>query len=159
MRKRLVAAENRQHEAHTNDFAIQQQQKFQAMREEIQRLKKGAVPKNREKEDQIWENTLEGVKFLIDIELTKRLASFGFKPEETAICVEEYKESIARSKDVLLQWYRNEIDDAEYSEKILNISREFYKNMAESVGENLASITISIVLPDPNFRKRMFEEN
>ena len=158
LRKRLVAAENRQHEAHTNDFAIQQQQKFQAMREEIQRLKKGAVPKNREKEDQIWENTLEGVKFLIDIELTKRLASFGFKPEETAICVEEYKESIARSKDVLLQWYRNEIDDAEYSEKILNISREFYKNMAESVGENLASITISIVLPDPNFRKRMFEE-
>ena len=155
MRKKLIAAETRQN---TNDFAVQQQQKFQAMREEIQRLKKESAPKNREKEDQIWENTLEGIKFLIDIELTKRLASFGFKPEETAVCVEEYKESIAKSKDVLLQWYRNEIDDAEYSEKVLDISREFYRNMAESVGENLASITISVVLPDPEFRKRMFEE-
>lgn len=155
MRKKLIAAETRQH---TNDFAIQQQKKFQAMKEEIQRLKKESAPKNREKEDQIWENTLEGIKFLIDIELTKRLASFGFKPEETAVCVEEYKESIAKSKDVLLQWYRNEIDDAEYSEKVLDISREFYRNMAESVGENLASITISVVLPDPEFRRRMFEE-
>ena len=158
MRKRLIAAETRQHENRTNDFAIQQQQKFKAMKEEIQRLKKESTPKNREKEDQIWENTLEGLKILIDIELSKRLASFGFKPEETALCVEEYKETIAKSKDVLLQWYRNEIDDEAYSEKILDISRDFYKELSHSVGENLASITISVVLPDPEFRRRMFEE-
>ena len=94
----------------------------------------------------------------MDFELSRRLASFGFKPEETAVCVEEYKESIAKSKDALLQWYRNEITDTEYMEKVLDISREFYRNMAESVGENLASITLSVVLPDPEFRKKMFEE-
>ena len=157
LRKKLIASEAKSNGAQTNDFAIQQRQKFQAMKDEIQKLKSEAVPKNREKEDQIWDYTLENIKAFVDIELTKRLASFGFKPEETAVCVEEYKESLAKSKDVMLQWYRNEIDDSVYSEKVLDISREFYKNMAESVGENLASITISIVLPDPEFRRKMFE--
>ena len=157
MRKKLIASETKSNGAQTNDFVIQQRQKFQAMKDEIQKLKSEAVPKNREKEDQIWDYTLENIKAFVDIELTKRLASFGFKPEETAVCVEEYKESLAKSKDVMLQWYRNEIDDSVYSEKVLDISREFYKNIAESVGENLASITISIVLPDPEFRRKMFE--
>lgn len=157
LRKKLIASEAKSNGAQTNDFVIQQRQKFQAMKDEIQKLKSEAVPKNREKEDQIWDYTLENIKAFVDIELTKRLASFGFKPEETAVCVEEYKESLAKSKDVMLQWYRNEIDDSVYSEKVLDISREFYKNMAESVGENLASITISIVLPDPEFRRKMFE--
>ena len=157
LRKKLIASEAKSNGAQTNDFVIQQRQKFQAMKDEIQKLKSEAVPKNREKEDQIWDYTLENIKAFVDIELTKRLASFGFKPEETAVCVEEYKESLAKSKDVMLQWYRNEIDDSVYSEKVLDISREFYKNIAESVGENLASITISIVLPDPEFRRKMFE--
>ena len=158
LRRKLMVAENIQKTARTNDFAVQQQQKFQAMREEIQRLKNEAAPKNREKEDQIWDITLENVKTFIDIELTKRLASFGFKPEETEICVTEYKNSLEKSKDVLLQWYRNEISDDEYKDEVMKISREFYDNLSASVGENLASITLSVVLPDYEFRKKMFEE-
>lgn len=158
LRKRLAAAEMKNSASNTNDFSQQQILKFKAMKDEIQRLKNDAAPKNREKEDQIWDYTLENVKSFVDIELTKKLASFGFKPEETEICVTEYKNSLEKSKDTLLQWYRNEITDTEYMEKVLDISREFYKNMAESVGENLASITISLVLPDPEFRKKMFEE-
>lgn len=158
LRRKLMVAENIQKTARTNDFAVQQQQKFQAMREEIQRLKNEAAPKNREKEDQIWDITLENVKTFIDIELTKRLASFGFKPEETETCVTEYKNSLEKSKDVLLQWYRNEISDDEYKDEVMKISREFYDNLSASVGENLASITLSVVLPDYEFRKKMFEE-
>lgn len=158
LRRKLMVAENIQKTARPNDFAVQQQQKFQAMREEIQRLKNEAAPKNREKEDQIWDITLENVKTFIDIELTKRLASFGFKPEETEICVTEYKNSLEQSKDVLLQWYRNEISDDEYKDEVMKISREFYDNLSASVGENLASITLSVVLPDYEFRKKMFEE-
>lgn len=158
LRRKLLAAENIQKTARQNEFAIQQQQKFQAMREEIQRLKKESVPKNREKEDQIWDFTLENVKNFVDIELTKRLAGFGFKPEETEVCVTEYKNALAKSKDVLLQWYRNEITDAEYGDKIMEISREFYNDISASIGENLASITLSVVLPDYEFRKKMFEE-
>ncbi|MBO4710788.1 hypothetical protein J5681_02590 [bacterium] len=157
LRKKLAAEEIKTGTPKTNDFSYQQQQKFKAMKDEIARLRAENNPETRDREEEIWNYTLGNVNSFIDIELTKRLASFGFKPEETAICVEEYKDTIAKSKDVLLQWYRNEIGDSEYSEKILDISREFYKNMSESVGENLASITISIVLPDPEFRKKMFE--
>ncbi len=157
LRKKLIAAENRQ-PGSTNDFAQLQMQKFQAMKDEIQRLKKESAPKNRKKEDQIWNDTLESVKTFIDIELTKRLASFGFKPEETEVCVTEYKSAVEKSKDLLLQWYRDEITDVEYTDQILDISRDFYKDLAASVGENLASITLSVVIPDPAFRKRMFEE-
>ena len=158
LKKKLLVAENRQKNAQQNDFSIQQRQKFQAMREEIQRLKSETVPKNREKEDQIWDYTLEGVKTFVDIELTKRLASFGFKPEETEVCVTEYKNALDKSKDALLQWYRNEITDSEYEERILDLSRDFYKDISEKVGENMASITLSVVFPDYEFRKRMFEE-
>lgn len=159
LRKKLAALESVKNSTQkTNEFAMQQQQKFKAMKDEIARLRAENNPETRVREEEIWDYTLGNVNAFIDVELTKRLASFGFKPEETALCVEEYKESIAKSKDVLLQWYRNEIDDEVYSEKILDISREFYKNMSESVGENLASITISVVLPDPEFRRRMFEE-
>lgn len=157
LRKKLIAAESRQ-PGSTNDFAQLQMQKFQAMKDEIQRLKKESAPKNRKKEDQIWNDTLESVKTFIDIELTKRLASFGFKPEETEVCVTEYKSAVEKSKDLLLQWYRDEITDGEYTDQILDISRDFYKDLAASVGENLASITLSVVIPDPAFRKRMFEE-
>lgn len=157
MRKRLLTAENSQKNAPSKDFALLQQQKFNAMKEEIQRLKAENKPDNKEREDQVWDLALENVKFFVDIELSKRLASFGFKPEETEVCVTEYKNSLEKSKDVLLQWYRNEMTDTEYMEKVLDISREFYKNMADSIGENKASITISLVLPDPNFRRMMFE--
>ena len=158
LRKRLAAAEVKTSTSKTNDFAYQQQKKFKAMKDEIVRLRAENNPETKKREEQIWDFTLENVKLFVDAELTKRLASFGFKPEETAICVEEYKNSIEKSKDILLQWYRNEINDEEYSEKILGISREFYKDLSESVGENLASITLSVVIPDPEFRKRMFEE-
>lgn len=158
LKKKLLAAENRQKTAQQNDFSIQQRQKFQAMRDEIQRLKNEAVPKNREKEDQIWDYTLENVKTFVDIELSKRLASFGFKPEETEVCVTEYKNALDKSKDALLQWYRDEITDSEYEERILDLSRDFYKDISEKVGENLASITLSVVIPDYEFRKKMFEE-
>jgi len=158
LKKKLLAAENRQKTAQQNDFAVQQRQKFQAMRDEIQRLQNEAVPKNREKEDQIWDYTLENVKTFVDIELSKRLASFGFKPEETEVCVTEYKNSLEKSKDVLLQWYRNEITDDEYKDEVMKISREFYDNLSSSVGENLASITLSVVIPDYEFRKKMFED-
>ncbi len=158
LKKKLLAAENRQKTAQQNDFSIQQRQKFQAMRDEIQRLQNEAVPKNREKEDQIWDYTLENVKTFVDIELSKRLASFGFKPEETEVCVTEYKNSLEKSKDVLLQWYRNEITDDEYKDEVMKISREFYDNLSSSVGENLASITLSVVIPDYEFRKKMFED-
>ena len=158
MKKKLVSYESGQKTYQTNDFVRQQNQKFKAMKDEIARLKSENRPDNREKEDQIWDYTLEGVKTFIDIELTKKLASFGFKPEETEVCVSEYKNTIEKSKDLLLQWYRNEITDEEYENKILDVSREFYKDLSASVGEHLASITISVVLPDPNFRKRMFEE-
>lgn len=157
LKKKLLAAENRQKTAQQNDFSIQQRQKFQAMRDEIQRLKNEAVPKNREKEDQIWDYTLENVKTFVDIELSKRLASFGFKPEETEVCVTEYKNALDKSKDALLQWYRDEITDSEYEERILDLSRDFYKDISEKVGENLASITLSVVIPDYEFRKKMFE--
>ena len=158
LRKKFLALESSQKTANSNDFAIQQQQKFKAMRDEIQKLKNEAVPKNRDKEDQIWDLTLENVKTFVDIELTKKLVSFGFKPEETEVCVTEYKNTLEKSKDVLLQWYRNEITDTEYEERVLDISREFYKELSASVGENMASITLSVVLPDYEFRKRMFEE-
>ena len=158
LRKKFLALESSQKTANSNDFAIQQQQKFKAMRDEIQKLKNEAVPKNRDKEDQIWDLTLENVKTFVDIELTKKLVSFGFKPEETEVCVTEYKNTLEKSKDVLLQWYRNEITDTEYEERVLDISREFYKEISASVGENLASITLSLVLPDYEFRKRIFEE-
>lgn len=158
LKKKLLAAENRQKTAQQNDFSIQQRQKFQAMRDEIQRLQNEAVPKNREKEDQIWDYTLENVKTFVDIELSKRLASFGFKPEETEVCVTEYKNALDKSKDALLQWYRDEITDSEYEERILDLSRDFYKDISEKVGENLASITLSVVIPDYEFRKKMFEE-
>lgn len=158
LRKKLVAAEMNPANRKADDFASQQQQKFRAMKEEIARLKAENKPHNLEREEQVWDYTLEGVKNFVDIELTNRLASFGFKPEETAICVEEYKNTLDKSKDALLQWYRNEITDSEYEEKVLDLSREFYKELASSVGENLASITISIVLPNYEFRKRMFEE-
>ncbi len=158
LKKKLMAAENRQKPSQQNNFSIQQRQKFQAMREEIQRLKNEAVPKNREKEDQIWDYTLENVKNFVDIELTKKLASFGFQPEETSICVEEYKNSLDKSKEALLQWYRNEITDSEYEERILDLSRDFYKDISGKVGENKASITLSVVFPDYEFRKKMFEK-
>ena len=158
LRKKLLAAESAQKTAQPNEFSRQQQQKFKAMREEIQRLRNEAVPKNRDKEDQIWDLTLENVKTFVDIELTKKLVSFGFKPEETEVCVTEYKNTLEKSKDVLLQWYRNEITDTEYEERVLDISREFYKELSASVGENMASITLSVVLPDYEFRKKMFEE-
>ncbi len=158
LRKRLAAAEMKNSASNTNDFSQQQILKFKAMKDEIQRLKNDAVPKNRDKEDQIWDYTLENVKSFVDIELTKRLASFGFKPEETEICVTEYKNTLEKSKDVLLQWYRNEITDTEYKDEIMRMSREFYDTLSASVGENLASITISVVLPDYEFRKQMFEK-
>lgn len=158
LRKKFLALESGQKTANSNDFAIQQQQKFKAMRDEIQKLKNEAVPKNRDKEDQIWDLTLENVKTFVDIELTKKLVSFGFKPEDTEVCVTEYKNTLEKSKDVLLQWYRNEITDTEYEERVLDISREFYKELSASVGENMASITLSVVLPDYEFRKKMFEE-
>jgi len=158
LRKRLAAAEMKNSASNTNDFSQQQILKFKAMKDEIQRLKNDAVPKNRDKEDQIWDYTLENVKSFVDIELTKKLASFGFQPEETEVCVNEYKKSLETSKDILLQWYRNEINDDEYEEKALETSREFYKNLSAAVGENKASITLSVVLPDPNFRRKMFEE-
>lgn len=158
LRKKFSALESSRKAAQSNDFAVQQHQKFQAMREEIRRLKNEVVPKNQEKEDQIWDITLENVKTFVDIELTKRLASFGFKPEETEICVTEYKNSLEKSKDVLLQWYRNEITDDEYKDEVMKISREFYNDLSASVGENLASITLAVVIPDYSFRKKMFEE-
>ena len=158
LRKRLAAAEMKNSASNTNDFSQQQILKFKAMKDEIKRLKNDAAPKNREKEDQIWDYTLENVKSFVDIELTKRLASFGFKPEETEICVTEYKNTLEKSKDVLLQWYRNEITDTEYKDEIMRMSREFYDTLSASVGENLASITISVVLPDYEFRKQMFEK-
>jgi len=158
LRKRLAAAEMKNSASNTNDFSQQQILKFKAMKDEIQRLKNDAVPKNRDKEDQIWDYTLENVKSFVDIELTKKLASFGFKPEETEICVTEYKNTLEKSKDVLLQWYRNEITDTEYKDEIMRMSREFYDTLSASVGENLASITISVVLPDYEFRKQMFEK-
>ena len=158
LRKRLAAAEMKNSASNTNDFSQQQILKFKAMKDEIQRLKNDAAPKNREKEDQIWDYTLENVKSFVDIELTKKLASFGFKPEETEICVTEYKNTLEKSKDVLLQWYRNEITDTEYKDEIMRMSREFYDTLSASVGENLASITISVVLPDYEFRKKMFEK-
>ena len=158
LRKRLAAAEMKNSASNTNDFSQQQILKFKAMKDEIQRLKNDAAPKNRDKEDQIWDYTLENVKSFVDIELTKKLASFGFKPEETEICVTEYKNTLEKSKDVLLQWYRNEITDTEYKDEIMRMSREFYDTLSASVGENLASITISVVLPDYEFRKQMFEK-
>ena len=158
LRKRLAAAEMKNSASNTNDFSQQQILKFKAMKDEIQRLKNDAAPKNHEKEDQIWDYTLENVKSFVDIELTKKLASFGFKPEETEICVTEYKNTLEKSKDVLLQWYRNEITDTEYKDEIMRMSREFYDTLSASVGENLASITISVVLPDYEFRKKMFEK-
>lgn len=157
MRKRLLTAENSRKNAQSKDFALLQQQKFNAMKEEIQRLKAENKPDNKEREDQVWDLALENVKFFVDIELSKRLASFGFKPEETEVCVTEYKNTLEKSKETLLQWYRNEMTDTEYMEKVLDISREFYKDMADAIGENKASITISLVLPDPNFRRMMFE--
>ncbi|MBO4698681.1 hypothetical protein J5690_03605 [bacterium] len=157
LRKKLLATEMK-NETKANDFNNKQLKKFKAMKEEIARLKAVNTPQNREREEQVWDYTLENIKNFVDIELTKKLASFGFKPEETAICVEEYKNSLEKSKDVLLQWYRNEITDTEYEEKAIQLSREFYKDLSASVGENLASITLSVVLPDYEFRKKIFEE-
>ncbi|MBR4532445.1 hypothetical protein IKO70_08570 [bacterium] len=158
LKKKFSALESSRKTAQSNDFALLQQQKFNAMKDEIQRLKAENKPDNKEREDQVWDLALENVKFFVDIELTKRLASFGFKPEETEICVTEYKNTLEKSKDVLLQWYRNEITDTEYKDEIMRMSREFYDTLSASVGENLASITISVVLPDYEFRKKMFEE-
>lgn len=157
LRKKLLAAENTQKTSQSNEFAIQQQQKFKAMREEIQRLKADRKPDNKEREEQVWNTALAGIESFIDVELTKKLASFGFKPEETELCVTEYKKDVRKTKDLMLQWYRNEISDKEYEEELLNISREFYDNLSASVGENIASITLSVVIPDYEFRKRMFE--
>ena len=158
LRKKLAAADTKSADSKTNEFAYLQKQKFKAMKDEIARLKAENNPENRAREDEIWNFMLVGTQAFLDAELTKRLTSFGFKPEETAICVEEYKDAIAKSTDILLKWYRNEISDSEYTEKLFDISREFYKNLSESVGENLASITLSVVLPDYGFRKKMFEE-
>ena len=158
LRKKLLAAESSRKTAQPDEFAIQQRQKFQAMRDEIERLKSENKSQNREREEQIWDYTLEGVKTFVDIELTKRLASFGFKPEEISICVEEYKQALDKSKDALLQWYRNEITDSEYEDRILTLSHDFYKDLSGSVGENMASITLSVVFPDYEFRKKIFEK-
>ena len=159
LRKKFSALEN-SHKASqsNNDFALLQQQKFNAMKEEIKRLKAENKPDNKEREEQVWNMALENVKFIAEIELTKKLASFGFKPEETEACVTEYKNTLEKSKDVTLQWYRNKITDDEFKDEIIKMSREFYDTLSASVGENLASITISVVFPDYEFRKKMFEE-
>ena len=157
LRKKLLEAENRQLASGKNDFVQQQNLKFKAMKDEIERLKSDSRPDNREKEEQIWNYTLDSVKTFVDIELTKKLASFGFKPEETAVCVTEYKNTLEKSKDIFLQWYRDEITDAEYEEKVLTVSRNLYDDLSKSVGANLASITISVVFPDYEYRKKMFD--
>lgn len=157
LRKKLLALESSRKTAQPDEFAIQQQQKFKAMREEIQRLKADRKPNNKEREEQVWDTALANIESFIDVELTKKLASFGFKPEETEICVTEYKNDVRKTKDLMLQWYRNEISDNEYEEGLLSIGREFYDNLSASVGENIASITLSVVIPDYEFRKKMFE--
>ena len=157
LRKKLIEAENNKLSA-GNDFLAKQNFQFKAMKEEIQRLKAENKPDNREREDLVWDAALENIKTIVDTELSKRLFSFGFKPEEVKVCVKEYQQTLERSKDLLLQWYRNEITNTEYEERILDISREFYNDLSASVGENLASITLSVVLPDYEFRRRMFEE-
>ncbi len=158
MRKRLSSTENKQQPAAaSNDFTVQQNLKFKAMTDEIQRLKATKKTNNKEREDQVWDFMFDTINNFVDVELSKKLAGFGFKPEDTAICVAEYQNSLGKMKELMLQWYRNEISDKEYDDKMLDVSRDFYKDLASSVGENLASITLSVVLPDPEYRKKMFE--
>ncbi|MBP5406762.1 hypothetical protein J6Z19_06405 [bacterium] len=144
--------------AKTYDFSNLQQNQIKAMKNEIERLKSEKRPDNREREDEVWNLLLTTVQDVMDVELSKTLTNLGFKPDETASCVEEYQDTLAKMKDYMLQWYRNEISGEEYDEKFLNLTREFYKNMSNSIGENKASIALSAIIPDPEYRKKMFEE-
>lgn len=140
----------------TGSFEIQQQQ-IKAMKGEIERLKSEKKVDNREREEEVWDLMLASVQDFVDVEFTKKLTSLGFQPEETAVCVEEYQDALGKMKDFMLQWYRNEISGPEYDEKIFALTREFYKEVSDSVGENKASIVLSIIIPDYELRKKVFE--
>lgn len=137
-------------------------QKLNIMKSEVARLRAENKPQEaeeyKEREELIWDSALSDVKKFVDIELTKRLASFGFKPEDVSFSVEEYKTALDRSKDLLLQLYRNEISDDEYSDRIMDLNREMFDHVSDSASPQIASVLISIVLPDIEFRKKMFEE-
>jgi len=138
-------------------FSEIQQSQIDAMKGEIQRLKAEKKVDNREREEEVWDLFLTTAQDFVDVELTKQLTNLGFQPEETAICVEEYKDALGKTKDFMLQWYRNEISSDEYYEKMFVLARDFYNETASSVGENKASIVLSIIIPDYEVRKKVFE--
>jgi len=139
-------------------FSEIQQSQINAMRREIERLKAEKKIDNREREEEVWDLLLTTVQDFVDVELTKQLNNLGFKSEETAACVEEYQDALAKTKDLMLQWYRNEISGEEYDEKVLVVARDFYKEMSTSVGEQKASAVMSIIFPDYELRKKIFDE-
>ena len=134
-----------------------QQGQINAMKGEIERLKSEKKIDNREREEAVWDLMLTTAQDFVGFELTKQLTNLGFQPEESAICVEEYKDALSKTKDLMLQWYRNEISGEEYNEKVLVLTRDFYNEMSSSVGERKASIVLSMIVPDYEFRKKVFE--
>ena len=160
MLKKRLAQMSEKNGAATKTYGFSEIQKGQikAMKGEIERLKAEKKVDNREREEEVWDLLLTSVQDFVNVEMTKKLASLGFQSDETSACVTEYQNALAKTKDLMLQWYRNEISSEEYDEKFLNLTREFYKNMSNSIGENKASIAISIIIPDPEYRKKMFEE-
>ena len=143
--------------AKTYGFSNIQQNQIKAMKGEIERLKAEKKIDNREREEEVWDLLLTTVQDFVEVELSKNLTNLGFKPDETTTCVGEYQEALSKTKDLMLQWYRNEISSEEYDEKILNLTREFHKNILNSVGENKASIVLSIIIPDYEMRKKVLE--
>lgn len=159
LKKRLAQMSDKNSRATTKTYGFSdiQQGQIKAMKGEIERLKAEKRTDNKEREEEVWDLMLTTAQDFVDAELTKQLTNLGFQPEETATCVEEYQDALGKTKDLMLQWYRNEISSDEYYEKMVVVARDFYKEISSSVGENKASVVLSIILPDYEVRKKVFE--
>ena len=135
-------------------------QKFYSMKSEIDKLKKQNAPHKtqeyKERENKIWEDWSSVIKQTWGPELAKKLAGFDFSEQEIKTSVDEYNKMVDHSQDIFLSWYRNEITDNEASEKAVEAAREFFDELSDSVGAQKASIALSVIFPDLNFRQLMF---
>lgn len=139
---------------------VELDQKFNSMKNEIDKLRqqnaKHKTQEYREREEKIWEDWSTVIKQVWGPELSKKLGGFDFSEQEITTSIEEYNKMVDNSRDIFLSWYRNEINEEEAAEKAVDIAREFFDELSDSVGAQKASIALSVIFPDLNFRQMMF---
>lgn len=139
---------------------VELDQKFNSMKNEIKKLKEQQqqhqTQEYREREAKIWESWSSVIKQVWGPELGKKLVGFGFSENEIATSVEEYNKMVDNSREIFLSWYRNEITEEEAAERGVDVARDFFDGLSDSVGAQKASIALSVIFPDLNFRQMMF---